>query len=221
LRYRFKIIWCRFWMRFAVLPAIGRIATRLALVPLGPFRDRYPLAAYYPHGFTAPDVALRNKDLVRGRHVYIGSRVTIYRARDGGRIHLEDEVFLNDGIRLETALGGRIRIGAGTHIQPECQLSAYVGEIRIGKRVQIAPRCAFYPYNHSMNAEQSIMAQPLVSKGYIEVQDEAWLGYGVIVLDGVIIGKGAVVGAGSVVKHDIPSGAICAGVPARVIGQRR
>jgi len=207
-------------MRLAALPVVGRMATRLALAPLGPFRHRYPLAAYYPHGFTAPDAALRDRDLVRGSHTYIGSRVTVYRAPDGGKIHLEDGVFLNDGIRLETAQGGRIRIGAGTHIQPECQLSAYVGEIRIGKRVQIAPRCAFYPYNHSMNAGKSMMEQPLVSKGCIEVQDEAWLGYGAIVLDGVTIGKGAVVGAGSVVKDDVPEGAICAGVPAKVIGTR-
>jgi len=31
------------------------------------------------------------------------------------------------------------------------------------------------------------------------IDDDAWLGFGVIVLDGVRIGKGAVVGAGAVV----------------------
>lgn len=221
MRYRLKIFWCRFWMRFAALPWVGQLATRLALVPIAPFRHRYPLAYYYAHGFTAPDAALRSNDLVRGDFVYIGSRVTVYRAADGGAITLGDGVFLNDGIRLETAQGGRIHVGAGTHVQPECQLSAYVGEIHIGERVQIAPRCAFYPYNHRMDADQSMMAQPLVSKGRVEVQDEAWLGYGVIILDGVTIGAGAVVGAGSVVKDNIPAGAICAGVPARVIGQRK
>jgi acetyltransferase-like isoleucine patch superfamily enzyme len=52
------------------------------------------------------------------------------------------------------------------------------------------------------------------------VEDDAWLGYGVIVLDGVRIGKGAVVGAGAVVTHDIPEGAIAVGVPARVVKMR-
>ena len=50
--------------------------------------------------------------------------------------------------------------------------------------------------------------------------DDAWLGYGVIVLDGVRIGKGAVVGAGSVVTEDIPDGGIAVGVPARVVKMR-
>ena len=61
-----------------------------------------------------------------------------------------------------------------------------------------------------------MMEQPIVSKGGINIKNEAWLGYGVIVLDGVTIGEGAVVGAGSVVKDDIPDYAISAGTPAKV-----
>jgi len=67
---------------------------------------------------------------------------------------------------------------------------------------------------------KSMREQPLESKGDIIVGDGAWLGYGVIVLDGARIGKGAVVGAGSVVKDDIPDGCIAAGVPARVVKTR-
>ena len=59
------------------------------------------------------------------------------------------------------------------------------------------------------------------TKGGIVIGDDAWLGVGVIVLDGVKIGKGAVVGAGSVVTRDIPDGAIATGVPARVVKMRR
>ena len=56
--------------------------------------------------------------------------------------------------------------------------------------------------------------------GDIVVGDDAWLGYGVIVLDGVHIGKGAVVGAGSVVTNNIPDGGIAVGMPARVVKMR-
>jgi acetyltransferase-like isoleucine patch superfamily enzyme len=52
------------------------------------------------------------------------------------------------------------------------------------------------------------------------VDDDAWLGVGVIVLSGVRIGKGAVVGAGAVVTHDVPDGAVVAGVPARIVKMR-
>jgi acetyltransferase-like isoleucine patch superfamily enzyme len=77
-----------------------------------------------------------------------------------------------------------------------------------------------YPYNHGVAPDKPIRQQPLESKGDIIIEDEAWLGVGVTVLDGVRIGKGAVVGAGSVVTKDIPEGAIAFGVPARVIRMR-
>ena len=52
------------------------------------------------------------------------------------------------------------------------------------------------------------------------IEDDVWLGAGVIVLKGVRIGRGAVVGAGSVVTKNIESLAIVVGVPARVVGRR-
>src|SRR5438874_10966010 len=96
-------------------------------------------------------------------------------------------------------------------------MSAYKGAIRIGTGVSIAPYCAMYPYDHGILPGMPISKQPLRSHGGIAIGDEAWLGVGVIVLDGVRIGAGAVVGAGSVVVHDVPDGAVVQGVPARVV----
>ena len=62
--------------------------------------------------------------------------------------------------------------------------------------------------------------QPAKSKGDIVIKDEAWLGYGTIILDNVSIGFGAVIGAGSVVTNDIPDYAIAAGIPAKIIKMR-
>ena len=114
-----------------------------------------------------------------------------------------------------------MKIGADSHLHRGCQLSAYQAPIRIGDRVDVAARCAFYSYDHGIAVGRPIADQPLTSKGPIIIEDEAWLGYGVIVLSGVRIGKGAVVGAGSVVTNDVPDGAVVAGVPARVIKVRR
>ena len=113
-----------------------------------------------------------------------------------------------------------IKIGDRTTIQPHCQFSAYKGTIEIGRDVQIAPNCAFYPYDHAFAPGDLIRKQPLQTKGGIVIEDDVWLGFGVIVLDGVRIGKGAVIGAGSVITRDIPDGAIAFGVPARVVKMR-
>ena len=121
---------------------------------------------------------------------------------------------------METGDGGTITVGEETHVQPRCQLMAYLGHLDIGCRVEIAPNCAFYPYDHGVEPGQKIRSQPLKTKGGIKIDDDAWLGVGVIVLDGVRIGKGAVIGAGSVVTKEIPDNAIAVGVPAKVIKLR-
>lgn len=59
-----------------------------------------------------------------------------------------------------------------------------------------------------------------ISRGDIVVDDDVWIGEGVIVLSGVHIGQGAVVAAGAVVTHDIPPYAIAAGVPAQPVRYR-
>ena len=58
------------------------------------------------------------------------------------------------------------------------------------------------------------------SKGNIIVGDDAWIGYGAIILSGVRIGQGAVVAAGSVVTKDVPPYTIVGGCPAKQIRKR-
>ncbi len=66
-----------------------------------------------------------------------------------------------------------------------------------------------------------IMFQPSFTKGGISIDEDVWLGAGVIVLDGVSIGKGTVVGAGSVVTESLGEYSIAVGTPAQKIKDRR
>ena len=53
----------------------------------------------------------------------------------------------------------------------------------------------------------------------VQIGRNVWIGFDACVLPGVTIGDGAVVGARSVVAEDVPSYAVVAGNPARVIRQ--
>ena len=204
-------------MYFAGLNRFGRFATHLASWFAPPYYGRCCLAQLNHKGYIAPSATLFHNNLSLGRNVFIGDRVVIFRDRDGGPVELGGRVHLYVESFIQTGAGGSLKIGENSHIHPRCQISAYKSSIYIGKGVQVAPNCAMYPYDHGMNPDELIEKQPLKTKGGIIIDDDAWLGYGVIVLDGVRIGKGAVVGAGSVVTRDIPDGAIALGVPARVV----
>jgi acetyltransferase-like isoleucine patch superfamily enzyme len=212
--------WTRFWMRYAGLRGFGRFATRMATWTASPFYGAVTLAGMNPSGYIAPSATVHHPGLRLGRHVFIGDRVVLYRLRQGGPITLHDGIRLHLDTILQTEEGGSIVIGARTHVHPRCILSACKGSIRIGSDVQVAANCAFYPYDHGTAPDQPIAEQPVQTKGDIVIEDGAWLGTGVIVLSGVHVGKGAVVAAGAVVTSNVPDGAICAGVPARVVKRR-
>jgi acetyltransferase-like isoleucine patch superfamily enzyme len=212
--------WACFWMQFSGPRAFGRVATWIAALFAPPYKARRYLAHLTKNAYIAPSARIHHSQLRLGEHVFIGDRVTVYQAEAGGGVDIGNGACVHqDGI-IETGHGGSVAIGEQTHIQPRCQVSAYAGSVRIGREVQVGPGCAFYPYNHGVAEGVSIKEQPLKTKGGILVQDGAWLGVGVIVLDGVSIGEGAVIGAGAVVSRNIPPGAIAAGVPAKVIGVR-
>ena len=207
-------------MRFAGYNFSGRIATRMASLFAPPYYGRCYLARFNQKGYVSPDATVYHSELKLGKYIFIGNKVVIYKDRDGGKVELGDRVHIYGESFLQTGFGGNIVINNDSHIHPRCQFSAYKGSIYIGENVQVAPNCAFYPYNHSYEPDKLISEQPLQSKGDIVIEDDAWLGFGVIVLDAVRIGKGAIIGAGSVVTSNIPDGAIAAGVPAKVIKMR-
>ena len=87
--------------------------------------------------------------------------------------------------------------------------------VEIGNHVMLGPTVQLYTAVHPLEAEERIagweIALPIV------IQDNVWLGGGVIVLPGVTIGHNAVVGAGAVVTRDIPPDVVVVGNPARIV----
>lgn len=90
-----------------------------------------------------------------------------------------------------------------------------VARITIGDDVQLGPRVQLLTATHPLDAQRRRdkweAAEP------ITIEDNVWLGGGVIICPGVRIGADTVVGAGAVVTKDLPSGVVAVGTPARVV----
>ena len=94
-------------------------------------------------------------------------------------------------------------------------VSLDVAPVRIGADVQLGPNVqlltATHPLEPDPRRDKWEAAEPIV------LEDNVWLGGGVIVGPGVTIGRDTVVGAGAVVVKDLPAGVLAVGSPARVL----
>jgi acetyltransferase-like isoleucine patch superfamily enzyme len=116
-----------------------------------------------------------------------------------------------------------VSIGEGTVINQGLTISdGYKRLVTIGRRVAISPNVTIVAQsgpNNSVLANNSYVRDRLVKEEAVEIDDDAWIGAGAILLPGVRIGFGAIVGAGSVVTRSVPPGTIVAGNPARIVRQ--
>jgi acetyltransferase-like isoleucine patch superfamily enzyme len=163
-------------------------------------------------------VRLLSRRLARvGRDVYVDRNVGFLRHPD--RITIGDHVIVKEGARLcPTNPDATITIGDWTTIGYHTFVFASTA-ITIGANCLIAPFCYLVDSHHGIARDVLIREQAMTARP-IAIDDDVWLGVRVTVLNGVHIGRGAVVGAGAVVNQDVPSLAIVAGNPARVIGYR-
>lgn len=91
--------------------------------------------------------------------------------------------------------------------------------IFIGDNVSIGPNvtiiCDSCANNGKEINEINEVREKLTKCEPVVIEDEVWIGAGVIILPGVQIGRCAIIGAGSVVMKDVEPYSIYAGVPAK------
>jgi acetyltransferase-like isoleucine patch superfamily enzyme len=56
--------------------------------------------------------------------------------------------------------------------------------------------------------------------GFVNIENDVWIGANVLILPNVNIGEGSVVGAGSVITKSLPPYSICVGIPCKPIKTR-
>jgi maltose O-acetyltransferase len=137
---------------------------------------------------------------------------------------------------LRDALLARLlgAIGADTFIRPPLYID-YGTNITIGARcfanygltaldvapITIGDDVLFGPHVQLLTPTHPLEPGPRRDKWEaakpITIEDNVWLGGGVIVLPGVTIGENTVVGSGAVVTKDLPANVVAVGNPAKAI----
>ena len=166
-----------------------------------------------------------------GARVHPSARLTV----DGDtacreRIALGTGVYLGPQVELAALAGGNVTVGDDTSIQAGCL---------VGGDVTIGAHCLFGKYVFVSSTQHRFRDQPswLIRdqdrlswsspdapngprSRKIVIEDDCWIGQGVVINPGVTIGRGAVIGANSVVTHDVAPYEVQGGVPARRINTR-
>lgn len=167
------------------------------------------------------NVALRHPHKIRiGDHVTIDDGCVLDAKGVANRgITLGDGVFLGRNTVL-ACKDGDIELEAGVSVGYHCAVFS-ASSVRVGRETLLAAYSYLVGGGHDFaRTDVPVIRQERPSKG-IEVGPHGWLGAGVKVLDGVRIGRDVIVGANAVVADDLPDYAMAAGIPARVLRDRR
>ena len=148
----------------------------------------------------------------------------------------------SDQMELRTALMKELfaEVGEGTYIEPPLYANwsgkfLHLGKnvyanfhltlvddthIYIGDNVFFGPNVTLATAGHPL--DPNLRATGWQYNLPIHIENNCWLGAGVIVMPGITIGTGSVIGAGSIVTRDIPAHSLAYGNPcraARTIGE--
>lgn len=131
---------------------------------------------------------------------------------------------------------GEIFIGDNCFINTDTKLISR-SKIYIGDNVTISWGCTIYDHNsHSLdyterrkdielqlkdyhNGDRFIQSKnwDVVKSRPIIIENDVWVGFDVVILNGVKVGEGAVIGACSVVREDVEPWTVVVGNPAKVV----
>jgi acetyltransferase-like isoleucine patch superfamily enzyme len=128
-------------------------------------------------------------------------------------------VFIGTGAYIQGRFDGTCIIGDHVWIGPHAFFDAR--NLILGDYVGWGPGAKVLGSQHTgMPVNEPVITTDLEIKP-VRIGAGADIGTNATILPGVSIGEGAIVGAGAVVTTDIPAYAVAAGVPARVLRDRR
>lgn len=167
--------------------------------------------------------------ICRLRHIKIGQKnifigfTYFYKANGGTIIIGNQNKFISNITTNKMGINHKCMISATPAISNTCKIEignncGFSGTsiwcfnyIKIGNDVRCGANTLIMDGDAHFDDKRTSPPQPII------IEDNVFLGAGVIVKKGVTIGKNSVIGMNSIVTHDIPENVIAAGIPCKII----
>ena len=117
--------------------------------------------------------------------------------------------------------GGRITFGRQCAVSSFNHISTGLKDITVGNYVRIAPGVTILGGSRNFHDRNTLIIGQESYHAEVNIGNDVLIGASAVILPGVHIGDGVVIGAGSVVDSDIPPYMIAAGVPVKIVGERK
>lgn len=123
---------------------------------------------------------------------------------------------IGDNSKIKLKIGDFVSVGENVHIGAINYIEIK-NNVLIGSRVLITDHNhGIYSGDHQSSPQEAPSKRDLFSSGPIIINENVWIGDGVVILPNVEIGFGTIVGANSVVSKSLPPNSIAGGIPCRV-----
>lgn len=217
-----------------MLRALGSLARRLrGLAPRDPRQAQFLTAAslrwvvrhrawsrwYLVRYLRLLRLRLTRPDIVLQGMVFLGRRVELDVREGYGRLVLGRWVHLGDENRLRVH-EGTLRIGDKTVFGRDNTVNCYL-DVEIGSACIVADWVYVCDFDHVHDDIHVPIKDQGIVKSPVRIGPDVWVGTKVTVLRGARVGRGCVLAAHTVVRSDVPEHSVVAGVPGRVVRDRR
>jgi acetyltransferase-like isoleucine patch superfamily enzyme len=183
---------------------------------------------------------MRRNGMLNARYARLLVRWLWLKLRWGRRLQTDGICFVGPGVELEIGRGAVLRLGRWSWIGHRTKIRVHEGECEIGAKTVLGQECTISAFQHVSIGRECIVADRVMlidfDHGVVEVErsirrqgiykrdvavgSNCWIGYGACILRGAQVGDNVVIGTNSVVTKDVPSNAVAAGSPARVLRMR-
>jgi acetyltransferase-like isoleucine patch superfamily enzyme len=150
-----------------------------------------------------------------GNFSYIGKPIYLSGTK---KVTIANKVRIFPGLRMEVyGKNGKITIEENVSIGQNLHIISSDDELVIGKNCTISGNVLITNIDHDYkDIGKHIMKQEFLNKK-TKIEENCFIGFGVVIQAGTILGKQCIVGSNSVVRGTFPDCCVIAGSPAKVV----